>query len=91
MRLSALLIASSLAFASGAAAADPAQPDEPNTASSPYLDEVICRNVTPPTGTRLGGGRECHTRRDWDNRMKQAQRVLQQKQVRGKVGTDAGN
>jgi hypothetical protein len=29
-------------------------------------DKVVCRMGPPPTGTRLGSTRECHTQREWD-------------------------
>jgi hypothetical protein len=32
------------------------------------LDEIVCKNSPPPLGSRLGGGRECHSQREW-NRM----------------------
>jgi hypothetical protein len=83
MRFSALLIASSLAVGvlPGVAFADPAQSADPAQASNSDPNQIVCKSLPPPTGTRLGGGRECHTQRDWDNQMKEAQRVLQEKQA----------
>lgn len=33
--------------------------------SGSSLDEVLCRNEPPPTGTRTGGKRVCKTNRQW--------------------------
>jgi hypothetical protein len=49
------------------------------------LDEVVCRTSAPATGTRLGGGRECHTVREWRDREAESQRILQQQQSVGYV------
>jgi hypothetical protein len=43
-------------FAQVSAAAD---------AGSPSLDEVVCKNFPPPTGTRIGIRRVCKTQRQW--------------------------
>ena len=55
-----------------------------STASDP--DEVVCRTSPPTTGTRLGAARECHTQRDWDNRMKESQRITAGTQMMGLQG-----
>jgi hypothetical protein len=47
------------------------------------LDEVVCKNSPPPTGSRLGGGRECHTQREWNQRQQDAQRALVRLQTIG--------
>jgi hypothetical protein len=47
------------------------------------LDEIVCRSSPPTTGTRLGGGRECHTVRQWNEREREDQRILQQQQSVG--------
>ncbi|HEY3637053.1 MAG TPA: hypothetical protein VGK90_02795 [Rhizomicrobium sp.] len=57
-----------------------------NDNSNVNLDEIVCRNSAPATGTRLGGGRECHTVRQWNDRQRQDQRMLQQQQSVGMVG-----
>lgn len=63
------------------ALADPAQ----TTANSdqPDPNAIICKTSPPTTGSRLGGGRECHTQREWDQRQKDAQKQLQMNQMRG--------
>jgi hypothetical protein len=47
------------------------------------LDEVVCKNSPPPLGSRLGGGRECHTQREWNQRQQDSQRALMQLQTLG--------
>jgi hypothetical protein len=47
------------------------------------LNEVVCRSSPPTTGTRLGGGRECHSMREWNERQQEAQRMLQLEQNTG--------
>lgn len=44
-----------------------AQPnnDTVNAPGDPSLNEVVCRNEPPPTGTRTGGKRICKTNREW--------------------------
>ena len=49
--------------------------------SSPELDRVVCRSNPAPTGSRLGGTRECHSVREWNERTAQDQRMLQKIQV----------
>ena len=65
--------------------ATPTQSAQPTvqTASAPTGDpnEVICKSQPPPTGSRLGGRTECHTRDQWDQRMREQQRMLQQQQA----------
>ena len=54
-------------------------------ANSVNLDEVVCKNSPATTGSRLGGGRECHTVREWNDRQRQAQDATRQQQVTGFV------
>ncbi len=65
MRVQVLVAVSVLAAAllPAGAYSDPAQPAGPPQASDSDLDQVVCRVTPPPTGTRLGGGHECHTQR----------------------------
>lgn len=53
-------------------------------------DEIICRETPPPTGTRLGGGRECHTKREWDQRQKGDSQAVQGAELRGLQGNPGG-
>ena len=68
--------------ATAAPAAPVAQAD-----ATPNLDEIVCRASPPPTGSRLGGGRECHTVRQWNEREREDQRIVQQQQS---VGMNSG-
>jgi hypothetical protein len=49
-------------------------------------DEVMCKSSPAPTGSRLGGSRECHTQREWDNRMRESQRITSGNQMMGLQG-----
>lgn len=31
------------------------------------LDKMVCRQMEPATGTRIGARRECRTQREWDD------------------------
>jgi len=55
-----------------------------STASDP--DEIVCRASPAPTGSRLGGSRECHTVRDWDRRQKESQSIVSGSQMMGLAG-----
>jgi hypothetical protein len=93
MRFSALMIASVLAVGMlpAVAFADPAQSGDASQASTTNPDQIVCRATPPPTGSRLGGGRECHTQRDWDQMQKDARRALEEKQMLGLQGSPPGN
>jgi len=43
----------------------PAQTNDAST--SPDLDQIICRQMDPATGTRIGVRRVCRTKRQWDD------------------------
>jgi type V secretory pathway adhesin AidA len=58
-----------------------------STSAQINLDEVVCRQTAPATGTRLGGGRECHTARQWRDRQIESERALQQQQRVGFSGS----
>ena len=102
MRIAALLLISvtvGLAFRS--VFADPATPTTetvqvrpPQTAPAPDpLDQIVCRSKPAPTGSLIGGGRECHTQRAWDQLQIQSQRAVygfQQRGLEGALGGGAG-
>ena len=79
--------AATAAPAAAAAAATPAPAATAASAaadsSAVNLDEVVCRAVAAPTGTRLGGGRECHTVREWNDRERESQDLTRDSQRRG--------
>ncbi len=60
-----------------------AQPTENGTQALPKaapsvaadLDQIVCKSTPPPVGSRLGGGRECHTVRQWNEQMHEVQRA----------------
>lgn len=54
-----------------------------STSSGVNLDEIVCRNSAPATGTRLGGGRECHSVREWNQRERRDQEILEKAQQAG--------
>jgi hypothetical protein len=45
-------------------------------------DEIVCRMMPPPIGTRLGAGRVCATRLAWDARHKRDRELLEDAQGR---------
>jgi hypothetical protein len=61
----------------------PTAPAAPATAaaSSAGPDQIVCKDMPPKTGSRLGGGRECHTQRQW-NRMQAESQELTRRQER---------
>lgn len=66
-----LSIYGSAAMADDAPAAPaPAAP----AATQSDLDKMVCRNLPPPTGSRLGTRRECRTQREWDDIRLQSQK-----------------
>lgn len=56
---------------------------QPQDTSASDSDRIICKAGTAPTGSRLPGPRECHTKRVWDDIQRQSQDALQDKQNRG--------
>jgi hypothetical protein len=64
----------------GAAMPAPAATAAAADSSAVNLDEVVCRTVAAPTGSRLGGGRECHTVRQWNQRERESQDLTRQQE-----------
>jgi hypothetical protein len=94
MAVTAILLAPSVASADPAPTQQPAetamQPATAQEAAPPAvaasavnLDEVVCRAVAPTTGSRLGGGRECHTVREWNQREQDSREALLRAQQLG--------
>lgn len=54
------------------------------------LDEIVCRDGAPPTGSRLGATRECHSVREWNDRMKQSQTILEHSQINNGLASGPG-
>ena len=63
----------------------PAAASQQSAESTANLDEVVCRDQAPATGTRLGGGRECHSVREWNRREKDAQDLTRHQERSGYV------
>ena len=80
--LAAILFVPTIVFADQdqPAAAPPAATQPPASTETTGRDEIICKTEPPPTGTRLGGGRECHTQQEWDSRMHETQKALEKLQ-----------
>ncbi|HEX3431942.1 MAG TPA: hypothetical protein VHT03_13760 [Rhizomicrobium sp.] len=98
MRVFAALLFSSAvvlvpALAAAQATTAPAAPTAPaatTDTSGVNLDEIVCRNSPPTTGSRLGGGRECHSVREWNDRERQAQDLTREQQRVGFNAQGAG-
>ncbi len=69
--------------ASGQAGSQP--PTAAENSSGP--DTVVCKNFPPPTGSRIGGRRICHTEREWEQLQFEAQQALKRFQGAGAVST----
>ncbi|HLY07607.1 MAG TPA: hypothetical protein VKR31_17810 [Rhizomicrobium sp.] len=69
--------------ATAAAATAPATVSQDSANSNVNLDEIVCKQQPPATGSRLGGGRECHTVREWNQREKEAQDITRQEERTG--------
>ena len=53
-------------------------------------DDIVCRTVPPTTGTRFGGGRECHKRREWAQRQQESQDITRKHEELGYVWAPNG-
>ena len=88
---SAVVLAPALAVAQAAPA--PVAPVAPTAqtavaasdGSNASLDEIVCKDQPPATGTRLGGGRECHSVREWNQRERDAQDLTRHQERGGMV------
>ena len=69
--------------ATAAAATAPASVPEQSAGMGVNLDEIVCKNEPATTGSRLGGGRECHTVREWNQRQKEAQDITRMQERTG--------
>lgn len=73
-----------------AAATAPADaPTEGGVAPSPAAadpDKIICRDLPPPTGSRLGGRRICAPKSTWDERAREDQDAISRGQNHGSRG-----
>ena len=54
---------------------------QPASASTANPDEIVCRSMAPPTGTRLGARRVCQSQRQWDVEREAEQQELMKAQT----------
>jgi hypothetical protein len=71
--------------ATPSAAAAPA-PTVTATSAGGDLNQIVCREVPAKTGSRIGGGRECHTQRYWDRMRQESQDITRHQQRTGYSG-----
>jgi hypothetical protein len=55
-------------------------PPDDNVADK--LNEIVCHSEPPQTGSRIGASQECLTVRQWNDRKKQSQGILDGAQLR---------
>ncbi|HEY4940392.1 MAG TPA: hypothetical protein VII56_03110 [Rhizomicrobium sp.] len=59
--------------------------------TSDPADEIVCKSMAPPTGSRLGSRRICQTGRQWQAQEQAARDAVQHEQNRGALfSTPAG-
>jgi hypothetical protein len=44
-------------------------------------DEIVCKNMSRGTGSRLGQQKECHTRREWQERQAEDREMIERAQM----------
>ena len=49
-------------------------------------DRIVCKEGPPPTGSRLGATRECHSQREWDRIQQEQQEALTRQQLNRGIG-----
>jgi len=72
--------------ATTAMSADPVSTTTPNAASTTPdsdPDKIVCKQMPPPTGSRIGSRRECHTQAEWDQMARNDQEALARSQAMG--------
>jgi len=70
--IAGMVVAGSAAMAD--AAPPPPAPAATEAAKPADLDKMVCRNMAPATGSRIGARRECRTQREWDDIREQSQK-----------------
>jgi len=76
------------------AQADPVTQSQPvqsqtfQAANAPADDpnQIICETMGASSGSRIGGARECHTKKEWDMRRQEHQRALISQQNHALMG-----
>lgn len=89
MRISIIgcLAGSALLLAGAAHAADTAAAQTETTNGN----QIVCRHLPPPTGTRIGGRRVCKTAREWDQLRADNQKTTREIQAKGILSKHSGN
>jgi hypothetical protein len=93
MKKSVLVMIAAVAFAAPALAEDAVPTAVPSTQAptaqgdasvgASSLDQVVCKKLAPPTGTRLGARRVCQTEREWRDLMQRSQDNITHSQQKG--------
>jgi hypothetical protein len=90
MKMTVFIVTAAFAVIAPAFADDAATPTAPAgaatsqgaaTADDSYLDNVVCKVFPPPTGTRLGTRKICHTEREWRDITRRSQEDLSKRQT----------
>jgi hypothetical protein len=66
----------------------PAEQPAPTVASASGaagLDEVVCKNLPPKVGSRIGGGRDCRTQRMWNRIRHDSQEMTRRQEQTGYI------
>lgn len=62
----------------------------PTPAATDPNDTIVCRNIPPPLGTRIGGRRECATRREWQAQEDSARTMMHDAQNKPWINPGSG-
>ena len=98
MRISALVLIAAVVGMPAFSLADEQQAtgttattQAPASAPASDPDQIICKSQAAPTGSRLGGHRECHTQKEWDAQQQDSRKNLEDAQTRGLQGGMSGH
>jgi len=86
MFLGGLLMSTTAGFAQQMAQATPATTPDAAPADDP--NEIICKAGAPVVGSRFSTGRQCHSRKEWDQIKRDSQAALQQQQMERSFNTN---
>lgn len=78
-----------LVLASPAPAAQTSVAEEEAGETNP-VNEIVCRRVPPPTGTRIGPRRICKTQHQWDLIEDESRNMIEDIGNRSRVGNEGG-
>lgn len=62
-----------------------------NSSTSDPADEIVCKSMAPPTGSRLGSRRICQTGRQWQAQEQAARDLITREQNRGALFSTPSN